>query len=182
MRKLLLAGSLLTLVAATANAQPQERDGYATKLINLYPGMAVRIVINRPYKSVFVGDDRVIEAMPGDTNTAVIVKANPGEGGSSNLIIADENGELIATYRVTTRPEGQWFDEAPIVCKGVLPTDEGYQMYYDNAQACHHDASLIRKPRKDDTKATSTTVTTTEDRQGNVTTSTTKTYDREGPK
>jgi len=182
MRKLLLAGSLLALVAATANAQPRERDGYATKPINLYPGMAVRIVTDRPYKSVFVGDNSLIDALPGDTNTAVIVKAKPGEGGSSNVIIVDENGDLIDTYWVTALPQGQWFNEAPIVCKGVLQTDEGHQMYYDNAQACHHDPSLIRQPRKDDTKATSTAVATTENDQGNVTTTTTKTYNGEGPK
>jgi putative type II/III system pilus formation protein len=171
------------IAGATRAARPptdltelqEERTGNRTAEINLYPGMATRIQIGKPYKAVVVGDPKLLDTLPGENDQSLIIQARPGKGGQTNVVVLADGGDAIATYLVTIRPQGDWSDERPrYYVMRTYDSKKGWVAYQCTAE----DGCLPFPPAaRDDSKATSTLITTTSEDGATVT----KSYNREGP-
>ena len=170
------------IAGATRAARPptdltelqEERTGNRTAEINLYPGMATRIQIGKPYKAVVVGDPKLLDTLPGD-DQSLIIQARPGKGGQTNVVVLADGGDAIATYLVTILPQGDWSDEQPKFW--VMSTYDSKRGWIDYRCTAARGCRPFPSPARDDSKATSTLITTTSEDGATVT----KSYNREGP-
>jgi Flp pilus assembly secretin CpaC len=88
--------SFLAAVLASAPAYAAE----FTHKIELPPGFAERWQAPRPFKSVILGDPDIVDAIQGQTNRELIIITKP-DGGTTNIVLNDENGEQVANVLVT---------------------------------------------------------------------------------
>jgi hypothetical protein len=182
MKKIILTVTIALTFATNAEAQiagtthnAQERTGNRTAEINLYPGMATRIQIGKPYKAVFVGDPKMLDTLPGENDQSLIIQARPGKGGQTNVVVLADGGDPIATYLVTILPQGKWSDEHPRFY--VMRTYDSKKGWVEYQCTAEHGCLPFPPAARDDSKATSTLITTTSEDGATVT----KSYNREGP-
>jgi Pilus formation protein N terminal region len=183
MKKIILTVTIALTFATNAEAaqiagtthNAQERTGNRTAEINLYPGMATRIQIGKPYKAVFVGDPKLLDTLPGENDQSLIIQARPGKGGQTNVVVLADGGDPIATYLVTILPQGDWSDEQPKFW--VMSTYDSKRGWIDYRCTAARGCRPFPSPAHDDSKATSTTITTTSEDGAVIT----KSYKAEGP-
>ena len=89
--------SFLAAVLASAPACAAE----FTHTIELRPGFAERWQAPRPFKNVIVGNPDIVDTVQGQTNQELIIITKP-DGGTTNIVLSDENGEQVANLLVTT--------------------------------------------------------------------------------
>ena len=151
------------------------REGDPTKKIQLYPGMATHVKLDKSFTAALVGNIALIDALPSNTDKALIVQAKADKEGTTNIILTNENGEMVDSIKVTVGKHGQWDDDA----RTIVRIAGGSYIDYDCTNWC---TPVGGSHNHDDSKATSTQVQTSRDADGNVKGSETfKTYRREGP-
>jgi hypothetical protein len=93
---LLAAAAVLAVTAAQAET------------IYVTPGSAVQWVAPQPFKTVFNGNEKLLEVHGGATNRDLVVVANatPEETiiASADLLVIDGNGKVVDTLRVVVSP------------------------------------------------------------------------------
>ena len=87
---------LLAAVLASAPACAAE----FTNEIELRPGHAESWRAPRAFKNVVLGNSDIVEVVPGQTNQEIIIIMKP-DGGTTNILLNDENGKPVANLRVT---------------------------------------------------------------------------------
>ena len=92
---------LLFLAAVLASAPACAAE--ITDTITLRPGFTERWLTLRPFKDVIVGNPDIVDTVQGQTNQELIIITKP-EGGTTNIVLSDENGEQVANLLVTTTP------------------------------------------------------------------------------
>ena len=97
MKRILLAAAAV-LAVTTAQAE---------SIIYVTPGSAVQWVAPQPFKTVFNGNEKLLEVRGGATNRDLIVVANEPEEtiiASADLLVIDGNGKVVDTLRVVVSP------------------------------------------------------------------------------
>ena len=95
-RILLAAAAVLAVTAAQAKT-----------IIYVTPGSAVQWVAPQAFKTVFNGNEKLLEVHSGATNRDLVVVANAPEEAvinSADLLVMDGNGKVIDTLRVVVSP------------------------------------------------------------------------------
>jgi hypothetical protein len=96
-RILLAAAAVLAVTAAQAES-----------IIYVTPGSAVQWVAPQAFKTVFNGNEKLLEVRGGATNRDLVVVANatPEETiiASADLLVIDGNGKVVDTLRVVVSP------------------------------------------------------------------------------
>jgi hypothetical protein len=115
----------LSLLAAILASTPVCAAEF-TDTIELRPGVVERWQAPRPYSQVYSGDPNVVDVIPGKTRLELIITMKP-EGGTTNIVLTDEDGKLIANVLVTNpAPEYQ----------AVRSAETGTWQMYRNDDKC----------------------------------------------
>jgi Flp pilus assembly secretin CpaC len=78
-----------------------------TDKVELHPGFAARWQAPRPFKNIIPGDSHIVDVVQGTTDKELILIAKP-DGGTTNIVLTDENGAQVANVLVTNpRPQYQ---------------------------------------------------------------------------
>src|SRR6185312_14014725 len=96
MRYLLFFAAVLTSAPACA----------ADTQIQLRPGLAVSWRAPRPFKNVILGDPDIVDVVQGQTNQELVIIAK--HGGTTNIVLNDDNGEQVANVLINPPPEYQY--------------------------------------------------------------------------
>ena len=95
-RILLAAAAVLAVTAAQAET-----------IIYVTPGSAVQWVAPQAFKTVFNGNEKLLQVHGGATNRDLVVIANAPEEtiiDSADLLVLDANGKVVDTLRVVVSP------------------------------------------------------------------------------
>jgi len=124
--------SFLAAVLASAPACAAE----FTHTIELPPGFTERWQAPRPFNTVILGNPEIVETVQGQTNQELIIIKKP-DGGKTNVVLNDENGEQVANVLVTDpTPEYQ----------PARSAETGLQLYR-NDDKCYPDCVVrLTKP------------------------------------
>jgi Flp pilus assembly secretin CpaC len=114
----------LAAVLASAPAYAQDAD-----TIVLSPGSTVKYQAPKPFKHVYIGNPDILDVVQGQTNRQLIITKKPVDptkpgGGTTNVLLLDENGDRVANVLVTNpglkydlaqSPSGIWqvYRQAP---------------------------------------------------------------------
>ena len=126
---------LIFLAAVLASAPACAAE--FTDKIELRPGLAERWQAPRPFKNVVLGNPDIVEVVPGQTNQEMIIIMKP-DGGTTNIVLNDENGKQVANLRVT-QPAIQ-YQPARSAKTGSLS--------YRNDPECYPDCVKVMKPNE----------------------------------
>lgn len=124
--------SFLAVVLASAPACAAE----FTHTVELRPGFTERWQAPRPFKDVVLGNPEIVDTVQGQTNQELIIIKKP-DGGKTNIVLNDENGERVANVLVT--------DPAPEY-KPRRSTETGNLQVYRNDDNCYPDCVRTTKP------------------------------------
>ena len=118
-----------------------------TNTIELQPGDAEPWQAPRPFSEVHVGNPNIVDAIPGKTNQQLIITMKP-EGGTTNILLTDKDGKLVANVRVTS-PASEYSGPerrlAPIARTGA------WQVYLNEDKCwpnCFKDKALTKPTTK----------------------------------
>ena len=126
----------LILLAAVLVSAPACAAEFTDK-IELRPGHAEPWQAPRPFKNVVLGNPDIVEVVPGQTNQEIIIIMKP-DGGTTNILLNDENGKQVANLRVT-QPAIQ-YQPARSAKTGTLS--------YRKDPECYPDCVRVMKPNE----------------------------------
>jgi hypothetical protein len=135
----------LTLLAAVMISAPACATEAFTHRIELLPGFATRWEAPAPFSKVVVGSDAV-EVTPGETNTQIFITKKP-DGGTTNIVLNDANGNLVANLLVAENHYWPARSVSPLAVSSRLGTT-GMVLYRQDPD-CGPDCFKV-PPKKDE--------------------------------
>jgi Flp pilus assembly secretin CpaC len=97
----LVSAALVAAQLIPARAQTEIKDGGTS--INLELGVQTTLRIDRPFGLVLIGDPRVIDFQAQGKRSLLL---KPLGLGTTNLVIVDEDGMVIANLRIVVHKPG----------------------------------------------------------------------------
>jgi Flp pilus assembly secretin CpaC len=119
-----------------------------TDTIKLRPGFALQWQAPGPFKAIALGNPDVVDVRPGQTDKEIVITMKP-DGGTTNIILTDKDGNQVANLRVTN-PGPQY--------QIVQSAETGAWQVYRNDDSCHPDCDRNDAPVKPTNKAQPKTV------------------------
>jgi Flp pilus assembly secretin CpaC len=95
--------AIVAAVLATAPAWAQTEVKAARPSVNLELGGGSSYAIDRPFKTVLIGDPQIVDVRTQDERTVLLKPLGPG---ATNLIFIDETGVVIVNLAIRVRDAG----------------------------------------------------------------------------
>jgi Flp pilus assembly secretin CpaC len=109
-----------------------------THTVELNPGFAERWEAPRPFKNIITGNSHIVDVVQGATDKELLIIAKPGEVGSTNIVLTDENGAQVANVLVTNNSKHYQLGRSG---------ETGRLQFYRNEEKCYSDCVSLTTPQ-----------------------------------